>query len=195
MDVLLEILKITLPALLVFLTALYVLKALMKKEVDVVQGMLARDAENRRLEVMKTTNKAIIPIRLQAYERMSLFCSRIEIGQLVSNTNTNPGISAELYKTQLILSVEDEFNHNVTQQVYMTDDLWNIILLSKKEVTQIFEKLYSDLQTKYADESLQGEPNAQEFLASLVNYLKNTPQIGYAHALSAIKKEVGVLFN
>jgi hypothetical protein len=195
MDVLLEILKITFPALVVFLTALFVLKALMKKEVDVVQGMLHRDAENRRLEVMKTTNKAIIPIRLQAYERMSLFCSRIEIGQLVSNTNTNPTIPAELYKSQLIISVEEEFNHNITQQIYMTDELWNIILLAKKEVTQIFEKLHSDLQTKYADEGLQGEPSAQQFLALLVEYLKNTPQIGYVHALSAIKKEIGVLFN
>jgi hypothetical protein len=167
----------------------------MKKEVDVVQGMLHRDAENRRLEVMKTTNKAIIPIRLQAYERMSLFCSRIEIGQLVSNTNTNPTIPAELYKSQLIISVEEEFNHNITQQIYMTDELWNIILLAKKEVTQIFEKLHSDLQTKYADEGLQGEPSAQQFLALLVEYLKNTPQIGYVHALSAIKKEIGVLFN
>lgn len=194
MDALIEILKITIPALVVFLTVWFVLKAFMKKEADVVQNLLIRDAENRRLEVHKSTNKTIIPIRLQAYERMSLFLSRIEIGKLVSNTNTNPSISAELYKTQLIMTVEEEFNHNVTQQVYMTDDLWNIILLAKKEVTQIFEKLYSDLEKKYADEDLKGQPNAQEFLAALVEYLKATPQIGYAHALTAVKKEVGVLF-
>ena len=194
MDAFIEILKITIPSLLVFLTAWLVLRAFLNKEADVVRGMLIRDSENRRLDVVKTTNKTLIPIRLQAYERMTLFCSRMELGQLVSNTNTNANVSAEVYKTHLIMSVEEEFNHNVTQQVYMTDELWNIILLAKKEVTQICQKLYNDLEKKYVDDDLQGVPNSQEFLGALVEYLKATPQIGYVHALSAIKKEVGVLF-
>ena len=195
MEAFLEILKIVLPAMFVFLTAWLVLRAFLNKEADVVRGMLIRDSENRRLDVLKTTNKTLLPIRLQAYERMTLFCSRIEIGQLVTNTNAHPSMSSEMYKTALIMQVEDEFNHNISQQVYMTDDLWSIIMLAKKEATQIFHKLHTDLEKKYADEELEGEPNSKEFLDALVAYLKATPQIGYVQALRAIKKEVSVLFD
>ncbi|MDC0231358.1 hypothetical protein OAK19_05280 [Aureispira] len=194
MNTFLEILKIILPAVVVFLTAWLVLRAFLNKEADVVRGMLIRDSENRRIDVLKTTNKTLLPIRLKAYERMTLFCSRMELGQLITNTNTNANVTAEVYKTQLILSIEEEFNHNITQQVYMTDELWNIIMLAKKEVTQICQKLFMDLEKKYVDEGLSGTPSAKEFLNALVSYLKETPQIGYVQALSAIKKEVGVLF-
>lgn len=194
METLLEILKLLVPSLFVFLTAWLVLRAFLNKEADVVRGMLVRDSENRRIEVLKTTNRTIMPMRLQAYERMTLFCSRIEIGQLVTNTNATPDMSAEMYKTALILQVEEEFHHNITQQVYMTEDLWNIILLAKKEVTQIFHKLYLDLEKQYAEKGIDSVPSSREFLDVLVHYLKTTPQIGYVQALGAIKKEVSVLF-
>lgn len=195
MDQVLEILKLLLPSLFVFLTAWLVLRAFLNKEADVVRGMLVRDTENRRIDILKTTNKTLLPIRLQAYERMTLFCSRIELGQLVTNTNATPNMSAEMYKTALIMQIEEEFNHNITQQVYMTDDLWNIILLAKKEVTQICQKLFLDLEKQYADKGIDGVPSSKEFLDALVGYLKDTPQIGYIQALRAVKKEVAVLFD
>ena len=194
MEAVLELLKLTLPSLLVFLTAWMVLRTFLKKETDVVRGMLIRDSENKRVELLQSSQRILLPIRLQAYERMSLFCSRIEFGTLVTNTDASTQMSAEMYKTLIIMQVEEEFSHNVAQQVYMTDDLWSIILLAKKEVTQVCQKLYSDLEHKYAVNSLEGEPSATEFLEALVAYLKETPQIGYVQALKAIKTEVSVLF-
>lgn len=195
MEAVLELLKLTLPSLLVFLTAWMVLRTFLKKETDVVRGMLIRDSENKRVELLQSSQRILLPIRLQAYERMSLFCSRIEFGTLVTNTEASTQMPAEMYKDMIIMQVEEEFNHNVAQQVYMTDDLWSIILLAKKEVTQICQKLYSDLEHKYAVNSLEGEPSAKEFLDALVAYLKETPQIGYIQALKAIKTEVSVLFD
>lgn len=195
MEATIEILKLLLPSLFVFLTAWLVLRAFLNKEADVVQSLLARDAENRRVDLLKTTNETLLPMRLQAYERMTLFCSRMEIGQLVTNTDATPAMTAEMYKMALILQVEEEFNHNITQQVYMTDDLWNIILLAKKEVTQICQKLHNDLLNEYNNRGLEGVPSSKDFLDALVAYLQENPQIGYIQALSAIKKEVGVLFN
>jgi RimJ/RimL family protein N-acetyltransferase len=134
-------------------------------------------------------------MRLQAYERMALFCSRIEMSQLVNNTAATTEMSAEMYKTALIMQVEEEFHHNITQQVYMTDDLWNIILLAKKEVIRICEKIYQDVESAHQDQNLQGQASATAFLEALVKYMQDTPQIGYVHALTAIKKEVGILFG
>jgi hypothetical protein len=195
MEVTMEILKLVLPSLLVFLTAWLVLRAFLNKESDTIQSILIRDTENRRIELLQNTSKTILPMRLQAYERMALFCSRIEMGQLVSNTNATTEMSAETYKTALIMQVEEEFHHNITQQVYMTDDLWNIILIAKKEVTQICEKLYHDVESAHQEADKKGQAGAADFLDALVQYMQNTPQIGYIHALSAIKKEVGVLFG
>lgn len=195
MEATIEILKLLIPSLFVFLTAWIVLRAFLNRETDVVQGLLARDAENRRVDLLKTTNETLLPMRLQAYERMTLFCSRMEIGQLVTNTKVAPGMTAEMYKMALTLQVEEELHHNITQQVYMTDDLWNIILLAKKEVTQICQKLYNDLVNEYEKKGLEGEPSAKNFLDAMVAYLQQNPQIGYIQALGAIKKEVGVLFN
>lgn len=195
MEAIIEILKLVLPSLFVFLTAWIVLRAFLNRETDVVQGLLARDAENRRVDLLKTTNETLLPMRLQAYERMTLFCSRMEIGQLVTNTDATPSMTAEMYKMALIMQVEEEFNHNITQQVYMTDDLWNIILLAKKEVTQICQKLHLDLIKEYENKGIDGVPSSKDFLDALVAYLSKSPQIGYIQALSAIKKEVGVLFN
>lgn len=195
MEATIEILKLLVPSLFVFLTAWIVLRAFLNRETDVVQGLLARDAENRRVDLMKTTNETILPMRLQAYERMTLFCSRMEIGQLVTNTDARPGMTAEMYKMALIMQVEEELHHNITQQVYMTDDLWNIILLAKKEVTQICQKLHLDLIKEYEAKGIDGVPSSKDFLDALVAYLSKNPQIGYIQALGAIKKEVGVLFN
>ncbi|MGH1339240.1 MAG: hypothetical protein ACRBFS_24190 [Aureispira sp.] len=195
MEVALEILKLVLPSLLVFLTAWMVLRTFLNKESDVVQSILIRDTENRRIELLQNTNKTILPMRLQAYERMALFCSRMEMGQLVTNTTATTGMPAEMYKTALVAQVEEEFHHNITQQVYMTDDLWNIILLAKKEVTQICEKIYQDVEGAHQDQGLQGRADATAYLNALVQYMQENPQIGYVHALSAIKKEVGVLFG
>lgn len=195
MEATIEILKLLLPSLFVFLTAWIVLRAFLNRENDVVQGLLTRDAENRRVDLLKTTNETLLPMRLQAYERMTLFCSRIEIGKLVTNTNVTPDMTAEMYKMALTLQVDEELNHNITQQVYMTDDLWNIILLAKKEVTQICQKLYNDLVNEYEQKGIDGVPSAKNFLDALVAYLQQNPQVGYIQALGAIKKEVGVLFN
>ncbi len=195
MEVTMEILKLVLPSLLVFLTAWLILRAFLNKESDTIQSILIRDTENRRIELLQNTSKTILPMRLQAYERMALFCSRIEMGQLVSNTNATTEMPAEMYKAALVMQVEEEFQHNVTQQVYLTDDLWHIILLAKKEVTQICEKLYQDVEAAHQDQGLKGQAKATAFLDALVKYMQETPQIGYRHALSAIKKEVGVLFG
>lgn len=190
MEITLEILKLLLPAVLTLLTVWIVLRSLMKKETGIVETLLASQRDQSRLEALKENNKTILPIRLQAYERMTLFCSRMEIGKLVTNTQTYQNMSAQAYKNALIAQIEEEFNHNVAQQVYMTDDLWNIIILAKKEVTQIFSKLYEEVEAKSGDEPA----SAKLFLDHLVAYLQENPQIGYVQALRAIKKEVGILF-
>ena len=143
--------------------------------------------ENQRLALLKETRKTLIPLRLQAYERITIFCSRIELGGLISRTRATESMSAHLYRTLLQQTIEEEFNHNITQQVYMTNELWNIILIAKKESRAIVEKVYKDLDPLKA--------SAQDFLQAMVTYMGQNEQVGHTQAMLAIKKEVSVLFE
>jgi CRISPR/Cas system CMR subunit Cmr4 (Cas7 group RAMP superfamily) len=186
MDTLLELIKIILPSSLVFLAAWVTMRAYMKKETEALSASVLREQENKRMEVMKANNKTLLPIRLQAYERMTLFCARIELGQLISRTTATGEMSANAYRFALKSVIDEEFNHNITQQIYMSDELWNIILLSKKETTKIIDAIF---------QGLPANAPAKEFLENLVAYLQDTPQSGYATALAAIKKEVSIMYG
>jgi hypothetical protein len=93
----------------------------------------------RRYLLQKDTQKHTLPIRLQAYERMALFLERIAIPSLVvrvapESTNKND------YEALLIKSIETEFDHNLSQQIYLTDDCWNIIKAAKSATIQSIRK-------------------------------------------------------
>ncbi len=187
MQIFLTILQTILPALLVFLTAWLMMRTFIKKEQDAVNGLIIRQQEQKRLELIKETKKTVLPLRLQAYERLTIFCHRLELSNLISRTTATQEMSAKLYKGILIQTIDEEFNHNITQQMYMTDQLWNIILIARKEATAIIEKAYQTIENPNS--------SAKDFLESLVEYLKEADQLGHLQAMSAIKKEVGVLFE
>ncbi|MBW8241357.1 hypothetical protein K1F50_01005 [Muricauda oceani] len=90
----------------------------------------------RRFLLHKDSQKETLPIRLQAYERMALFLERIALNSLVvrvSPTTKNKGD----YENLLIKQIETEFEHNLSQQIYMSDACWNIIKTAKNTTIQI----------------------------------------------------------
>ena len=76
--------------------------------------------------------QTITPIRLQAYERMVLFLERISITQLVSRVHKS-GMSARLLQSELVKTIRNEYDHNLSQQVYITQQTWNSIKTAKEE--------------------------------------------------------------
>ena len=187
MEVLLDILTFTIPSVLVLLTAIYVMKTFLTKEQEAIQQQMLRHYDSKRMELLKETKRTVLPIRLQAYERLTLYCSRLELGGLISRTPVSEQTPASHYKVALVNALQEEFNHNITQQMYMTDDLWKIIQLAKQECVSIIEKVYMELENE--------QDQVKIFLDGLVMYLQKNPQVGYLQALVAIKKEVSVLFE
>ncbi|WP_452227023.1 DUF7935 family protein [Lacinutrix cladophorae] len=95
---------------------------------------------NRRTFLMhKELQKESFPLRLQAYERLSLFLERIVPAKLllrIQPTSSNK----ENYESLLIASIEQEFEHNLAQQIYVTDECWNVINASKNATIQLIRK-------------------------------------------------------
>lgn len=93
----------------------------------------------RRFLLHKDLQVNAMPLRLQAYERMVIFMERITPAKLlirVSPTSSNK----DDYESLLIASIEQEFEHNLAQQIYITNDCWNIICAAKNATIQLIRK-------------------------------------------------------
>ena len=93
----------------------------------------------RRYLLHKDFIASTLPIRLQAYERLTLFLERISIPNLVVRVVPKSTNKAD-YENLLIKNIESEFDHNLSQQIYMTDDCWNIIKAAKSATIQTVRK-------------------------------------------------------
>ncbi len=123
-----EILAYTLPSLITGGVAYYLFNSYFK------------DQQNtRRWLLQKENQKDALPLRLQAYERMALFLERINPSKLLIRVTPTSSDSND-YENLLIYSIEQEFEHNLTQQIYVTDECWTIILTAKNTIIQNIRK-------------------------------------------------------
>ena len=133
METLSEILMITLPALLVLITALVLLRNLMKN-----------DQDKRRQELILQNSRTVVPIKLQAYERIVLFLERISLESMLVRIST-PGISASQLHSGLLSNVRSEFEHNLSQQIYMSPQAWEVVRNARSNTIKLinseFEKI------------------------------------------------------
>ena len=116
-----EILKFTIPALIMF----WAVRSLFK---EFLQGQ----QQLRVMEIRQQQSNTTLPLRLQAYERLSLFIERINIPNLVMRLKSE-GMSAGALRVALMMGVQQEFEHNLTQQVYISEKLWEIIKFCKTD--------------------------------------------------------------
>lgn len=119
------VLVAVLPSLLVFLTTFYTLKQ-----------FFAAQAAERQNELRKDDHKQVLPLRLQAYERLTLYLERIAPGPLVLRVHKN-NMSARTLHGELIATVREELDHNVTQQVYVSDKAWARVKQAKEETIRL----------------------------------------------------------
>lgn len=134
----------------------------------------------RRYLLHKEAQKDALPIRLQAYERMTLFLERITPSKLlirISPLSKNK----DDYETLLIRSIEDEFDHNLSQQIYLSDECWNIIRAAKNATIQLIRK------------SAMNSDSADKLRENVLNQLLEKQPPSNA-ALSFIKNEVSDLW-
>ena len=127
-DHLLELLFYTLPAVVVGLVTFYFLKTWQTEE-----------EKKRYFELRKANKDQSLPIKLQAYERMTLFLERISLGNLLLRVKPyNDEVDA--YENLLISTIEQEFEHNLAQQIYLSDRAWGVIRASKNATMSIIRK-------------------------------------------------------
>jgi hypothetical protein len=146
-----------------------------------VKTMLQKQNEAKIIEIKAKNKEIVLPIRLQAYERMSLFLERISPDQLIKRVQKNEMNVAEL-QYLLLNEIREEFNHNLSQQVYMSDEAWKIIKNAKEELIMVVNQSAKELDPeaksielvkKIYEESLEKKIDSIEYGLS---FLKNEIQ-------------------
>jgi hypothetical protein len=166
-----ELLSYTLPAIVTGAVAYYFFDLHTKNE----EG-------RRRYLLNKTAQKDILPIRLQAFERMVLFLERINPSNLLIRVSPISQDKKD-YENYVIAQIEQEFEHNLTQQIYMSDECWTIILTAKNATIQTIRNTNLNEKIDSADKL------REVILTDLLE--KQSPSNA---ALAYLKNEIGQLF-
>jgi hypothetical protein len=125
MEYFIDILKILLPSVVVFSAAYFTIKSFMDN-----------DREKREYELRKSNQGSVLPLKLQAYERIVIFLERVNPNTLVVRVNKN-GMSAQQFHMELIKTIKSEYEHNLSQQIYMSYGAWELVKTTKEEIIKL----------------------------------------------------------
>jgi hypothetical protein len=173
MNTLLELIKILVPASVVLYAVFLMVRTFISKEIEL-----------KKIEVRGRSIETVLPIRLQAYERITLFLERISPQALVFRL-ANPAQSAQEFHRVLLDEIRNEYNHNVSQQVYMSEYVWNMVKNAKEELTASINEVASVLAT---------DSKAIDLSRQLLQHILDKKEDSVAVALSELKKEIQQTF-
>jgi len=171
METFLEILKFTVPAMSVVFVVYLMLRQYFESE-----------HQRQMLEIRSKQQSTTLPIRLGAYERLSMFCERISIPAMIIRVRAD-GTNAAQLRMALLIAIQQEYEHNITQQVYVSDNLWKIIQISREDVESTINHVY---------QSVDPDTDSREYATALFDFLKDKPVLPIHKAQEAIKKEASL---
>lgn len=168
-----EILKLVLPSFFVFLAGFLAIERLLRAE-----------SNRRKAELSADRQKISTPIRLQAYERIILFLERISPESSLVRLN-QPNLTAKKLQTNLLTGIRTEWEHNLSQQLYMSNKAWSIVKNAKENVIKLINTC-----------SEKVEPNQPAILLSklILETLVELEEHPTNKAIEFLKKEVNELF-
>ncbi|MBP7184054.1 MAG: hypothetical protein KBA06_00980 [Saprospiraceae bacterium] len=169
MELFWDLMKVFLPAFMVFLTAYVFLKNYFEKNIIL---------ENMKLNAKQS--KMTLNQKLLAYERLALLAERLNLTNILLRVKQPDMTVAEL-KYALLTTIQVEFEHNVTQQIYVSQDLWDIIKMAKDFTVNLVLK---------AEEGLDPRSSAQPMIDNILSFESQLQSTAWDKALIAIKNEV-----
>ena len=161
------------PSLLVFVTAYMLIKSFIEKE--------------HKLKLIETKilmQKELLPLRLQAYERLALYLERISPNVMLINQHEQ-GLTVQEFQQRLLQTVRQEFEHNFSQQIYVSAAAWTITRNAKEEVARLIN---------VAADSLDAEAPSYQLSKRVFDMMLEREDFPTQKALSIVKAEVAQLF-
>ena len=171
MDKLAELAFYTLPAIITGGVAYYLFQSYFKDQ----QNM-------RRWLIQKENKNQVLPLRLQAYERLALYLERINPSNLLLRVTPISENSTD-YENYIIAQIDQEFEHNVTQQIYVSNECWKAVTAAKNATIQIIRA------TNKLENIVHADQLRETILTNLIE--KQSPS---SLALDFVKNEISQIW-
>ncbi|OEK03609.1 hypothetical protein BFP97_19730 [Roseivirga sp. 4D4] len=173
MDYVTEFLKLLVPAALVMYAMYLVMRNFLQKQFD-----------NRLLDIKIKNNETVLPIRLQAYERVALLLERISPNNMLLRLS-DPSISAYDFQQLLLKEIREEFNHNLSQQVYISDGVWTRVRATVNDIVTAVQE---------SSQKMDEKKNAIDLAEAIFDYMIKLDRDPVGETLSVVKEEIRQLF-
>ena len=172
-----QVIMFTIPALVVLISVWIVMNKLFKNE-----------EEKRLWELKLASQKEISPTRLRAYERLALVLERTQPEALVMGLSERMESAGESMASlpvmkmqqELLRTVRLEFDHNLSQQIYVSDEPWSKIIGARDEMGAFISAMAMQLPP---------ESTAMDYAKVLMTAYRNNGETPHQMALDALKEE------
>ena len=168
-----DLLKIILPLLIVLYMVYLVIRSFLKKHLEEVA-----------LGIRRKNQEVVVPIRLQAYERVVLLLERITPGNLLSRLSSSK-YQAEEFHQILVHEIRNELNHNLSQQVYMSHRAWTQVISSVEQVISLINS---------SAEGVAKDARGIELARSIIENEAGSGGSATEQAIRFIKSEIQEIF-
>ncbi len=132
MDLPLQILILIVPSLIILMVT-YLMN---KNYTDSLKEYFREEIKRRKEETKAYNHSVTAPLRVQAYERLILFLERISPSNLVMRLHQS-GMTSHMLHAEILKTMRAEFEHNMSQQVYLSIGAWEIIKTAKEETAKL----------------------------------------------------------
>ncbi|HRI41697.1 MAG: hypothetical protein KBB38_06160 [Bacteroidia bacterium] len=139
-----DVLLYFVPAFLVMAGMFMVMKRFLETQQQVLRRFLEKDMQAKAVDERMAKQKDALPLRLQAYERMVLFLERINPNSILVRVHRG-GMTAQQLQADLVATIRAEFEHNLSQQIYVSEQAWDEVKSSKEEMIRIINNAFSNV--------------------------------------------------
>ena len=167
-----EVLKYVIPSLVVLLATWLVMHSLFRNE------------EQKRLwELKKLSQKEISPIRMRAYERLALLLERTTPDHMLVDMPLAE-MSVLQVQQRLMEIVRTEYDHNLSQQIYVSDEVWDLIIAAKEQMLAFVNSMA---------QQIPAGSTALDYAKVLITAYSANGETANERALQALKDEARTL--
>jgi len=162
-----ELIKYILPSIITFLVVYYFMDK--RSQTNSNPSTTPKDQTN-----------VLLPLKIQALERMVLFLERISLNNVVPRLNDS-SLTAKEFQYVLCNEINQEFEHNMSQQLYIPSNTWNMIVLAKDQTIQ---------QIIQSSQTLAADAKARDLAIAILNQtISDKDMTPSAQAIELVKAE------
>ncbi len=132
----------------------------------------------------KETRVHLLPLRLQAHERLILFTDRINPVNMFVRLHQQ-GIGIGQLQALVLNEVRSEYQHNITQQLYVDATTWQVVKKLKEDTIAMVNN---------AVQGLPSEASGFDLSKAILQHMAGVTENPYDLTASYIKKDIHRLF-